>query len=403
MAQLSFQQFLLRQPSYPEQQPTDRYYYDLCCRLIDTAVQSRLLETYHTSVIERACLALTGYYQDVICDAGLWRSFIDRNRAMYRRTLPFFEVGDDYMDYELNFADVQFMLWYATSMYSDKQRRTYPLDCNIRQLAQMLYEILESEYDNAPMPEGYVFGRELEMHDPGDQETLFSLGNWLFMHSWLLTPAYALTLSGILNRPETKGGDIEAIREALEQSMSEHPTGPLALHLSHWVSLVAEGKLPRQPRRQPSDEEKPRHPYYDSFIAANDGSPIRFISGYDDLNSFLIDALGWDKEEKHLPQLQNDKDFVLLVNPDKGMLVARNVSRCIAAPQNSSYDRQYARQHAIDLLTVRGLCPRDLLVYCLDNGWLPDATFPGSDDTRLVADNADFIARCYLQHYYTAD
>ena len=117
MAQLSFQQFLLRQPSYPEQQPTDRYYYDLCCRLIDAAVQSRLLETYHPSVIERACLALTGYYQDVICDAGLWRSFIDRNRAMYRRTLPFYEVGDDYMDYELNFVDVQFMLWYATSMY----------------------------------------------------------------------------------------------------------------------------------------------------------------------------------------------------------------------------------------------------------------------------------------------
>lgn len=121
------------------------------------------------------------------------------------------------------------------------------------------------------------------------------------------------------------------------------------------------------------------------------------------MNSFLIDTLGWEKGEKHLPQLQGDKDFVLLVHPDKGMLVARNVSRCIAAPQNPSYDREYARKHAFDLLTVRGLCPRDLLAYCLDRGWLPDAAFPGSDDTRLVADNADFIARCYLQHYYTAD
>lgn len=92
-----------------------------------------------------------------------------------------------------------------------------------------------------------------------------------------------------------------------------------------------------------------------------------------------------------------------MVSRDKGMLVAVDIARCISHPSNPIYDKEYARHHAIELLTERGRCPGDLLRYVCSNGWLPDAVFPGSDDHRLVADNWDFISRCYLQQYYRGD
>ena len=92
-----------------------------------------------------------------------------------------------------------------------------------------------------------------------------------------------------------------------------------------------------------------------------------------------------------------------MVDPKKGMLLARNIAKCIASPHNQLYDKEYALRHAMDLLTERGCCPGDLLRYVCNKGWLPDALFPGTDDSDLVKHNWDFIARCYLQQYYRGD
>lgn len=398
MSQLTFERFLLSQPSYPRVQPTDKYYYGVCLKLIELTATSHLLDEYHPSVVERAMLALTGYYQDIICDAGLWRAFINRNRALYNRTLPFYDTSDEYMDYELNPEDVTFMIWYATSMLSDKQRFTSPCDHGILQLSKILFDYLERIYDESPMPEGYCFGRELELHDPDDAETLYNLGHWLFMHSWLLTPAFALTLAEMVASIDES--DMDALRKKMEQAMSSEPTGPLALYLNEWVRLVAEGKMPKSKQTQP---EVVIHKYYKQFVAATGGATVAFFRDYDALNTFLKHSMGWDKSVDHLEQVRDLGYFTLMVTEEKGLLVAPETARSIAAPENPWYDAEYARDHAFALLTQRGRCPADLLRRCIKEQWLPDASFPGTDDRRIVATNADFVARCYLQKYYRAD
>lgn len=407
MDKLTFQQFLLRQPSFPKEQPTDKYYFALCQKLIDIAAASGLMEDYHPTVVNRTMLALIGYYQDVICDGGLWHAFIDCNRRWYGKPLPFYDIPDDYMDYELNLADVEFMVWYAASMYSENHRYRYPRAENLMNLARILFDELERVYEESPMPVGFCFGRELEMHDPDDHETIFALGNWLFMHSYLLSPAYALTLTEILSEPEVaKGDDMELIQKRIEQSMNEDPTGPLALFLGEWVSLIIKGKLPKLPEnRAAKDPDEPQeHPYYTAVMATTGGSPIMFFRTYEELNDFFVNTIGWKKGEEHLLMMKGHHDFVILVNREKGMLLAKDVARCIAAPENPCYDKEFARNHAIDLLTVRALCPHDLLEYCLHHDYLPEAAFVDSDhDTRLVHDNSDFISRCYLQQYYRGD
>lgn len=396
---ISMEQFLMWQPSAPRETSTDRYYLDVANSLVEAASRRGIFAGYPEKVVERAALAVTGYYQDVIADAGVWRSFINECRKLYGYTVPFFDDGGDYVDYELNRADVRFMVWYALSMSYEAKRVCNPMDVNLLAGADAWWKVLEESYEDAPLPEDYSMAKELELHAEEDREAVYRLGNWLFMHCYLMTPAYALTLSETVAGIDlTKEENIGKLRDLMEQSMSENPTGPLALYLGEWLQLIVRGKLPRETY----SEEKEEHKYYRLFTQATGGKIIEFFDSYESLNRFFIEALGWEEGQEHLPQMKGSHDFILKVDPKKGMLLARDIARCIACPDNLLYDREYASAHAMDLLTVRGVCPGDLLKYVCENGWLPDAHFPGGT-TETVKSNWDFIARCYLQQYYRGD
>ena len=399
---ISREQFLLRQPAMPEETETDKYYFNLCNRLADIARERKLFPSYPEKVMERAALVLIGYYQDVICDAGIWRSFINECRRLYGYTVPFYSKEDSgYMDYELNKADVQFMVWYALSMNYENRRVCYPFDKEILEGAEVWYEELERVYDESPLPVDYRLASELEIHAEEDREAIMKLANWLFLHCYLMTPAYALTLTEITSEFDlSKEEGIIDLQKKIDASMWQDPTGPLALYLGEWLYLIVEQRPAPQSKQKISDGE---HKYFTAFTKFTGGKNLQFFSTYEEMNRFFIDALGWAEEESHLPQVKNDHDFVLMVDPQKGMLLARNIAKCIACPYNDLYDKEYAKNHAMDLLTERGCCPGDLLRFICEKGWLPDAVFPLSDDHETVKENWDFISRCYLQQYYRGD
>lgn len=396
---ISKQDFLVWQPNYPEITETDPYYWELANRLVKVAKENSFYKELPKGVIKRVALCLTGYIQDVISDAGIWRSFVEANRKLYGWSVPFHETPEEYIDYELNREDVRFLAWYAIAMGYEETRDLYPHDKRLLELADIWYAHLESIYEEAPVPETYNISRGLDFNDQEDSKDIYRLGQWLFLHCYLLTPAFSMTLGDIMSDPELiKQENLPMLHERLEQSMMQDPTGPLALFISEWVYLILNGKLLKH-----KEETAEVHPYYDRFTKATGGKTIEFFDTYESMNRFFIEKLGWEAGEEHLPMMKGERDFVLMVNKYKGMLAARNVARCIASPENPFYDKEYAKLHAFDLLTVRGLCPGDLLRVIFDHNWLPDAHFPGTDDYKLVEENRDFIARCYLQQYYTGD
>lgn len=399
---VTMQQFLLRQPAAPEQTSTDRYYLDLCNRLVDIAKDGQLFPGYPEKVVERAAMAVIGYYQDVICDAGIWRSFITECRRRYGYTVPFYDDGkEEYLDFELNRMDVRFMVWYALCMNYETLRVRNPFDDEIVNGADAWWEELDRVYDESPLPEDYRLTHELEMHAEEDRDAVMKLGNWLFMHCYLMTPAYAMTLSEIASHYDlSKESQVVEFQKSMEQSMSEDPTGPLALYVGEWLYLIVEGKLP--PVRK-AKQDIHEHKYYTAFTRATGGEILKFFGSYGEMNSFFIDSMGWEAGQEHLPQLKGSRNFILMVDREKGMLLARNIAECIKAPMNPYYNPEYAKEHAMELLTERGCCPGDLLRYVCGNGWLPDAVFPGGDNHEIVSRNWDFISRCYLQQYYRGD
>lgn len=402
MAELiSKEQFLIKQPSFPEETVTDGYYHRLANLLAESMIKRKILEDWPKEVIARSALCVTGYIQDVICDSGLWRSFIESHRRMYGKWLPFYEIGEEYVPHELNYEDVRFLLWYSLCMNYEDRRVWNPLDERIEKGAALWYEMLDQIYEEAPEPVDYFTWKGLEMNNPEEFDHIMHFGHWLYIHSYLMSPAFALTLGEILSRPGMKDSDnfIE-VQNAIQEAMGNVPTGPLAFFLQEWLYLILENKKISVDEMVSGREE---HPIYSKFISATGGSIIKFLENYEAFNDFVIEHLGWTAGEHHLPSLMDAENIVLMVNRYKGMLLARDICKCICLPDNPLYDKTYARDHAIELLTVRGRCPGDLLRYLFDNDALPDARFPDSEDYEAVHLNRDFISRCYLQQYYTGD
>lgn len=396
MDKIEIKDFQFRQPTFPQNDPTDKFYLDIANNLLGIIEASGIGKEMPEGVVRRLALGITGYFQDIIADAGIWRSFVDANRKMYGYSVPFHQTGESYIDYELNPEDIRFLTWYIIAMSYEDMRDLYPLNAKVIELADMMFGYLEAEYDDAPVCESFNLARGLEFNDPEDSEKIYHFGYWLFFHSYLMTPAFALTLSEIMADPNMlKQENVTQLHARMEQAMMEDPTGPLALFTTEWLKLIIDGKLPENKKRNGGN-----HPYYDKFIKATNGKCIKYFGDYQEMNTFFIEKMEWEKGEEHLPVMKKEKYFVVMVNPERGMLVARNSARCIADSDNPYYDKDYARKHAFEYLSVRGRCPADLLKYAFANGWLPDAVFPDTNDSELVKNNYDFIARCYLQQYY---
>lgn len=95
--------------------------------------------------------------QDIVSDAGLWRSFVDANRELYGWSVPFHEIPENYIDYELNREDVRFLVWYTVAMLWEEQRFIFPHDARLLDFADGCFAILEEVYDDAPVPENSIY------------------------------------------------------------------------------------------------------------------------------------------------------------------------------------------------------------------------------------------------------
>lgn len=392
--ELTEREFQLRQPGSGAESDTEGFYLAVARELFDAwEADGAPLHDVAPVVKKSVVISVVGYYQDVVADGGLWHAFTDECRRMYGNPVPFIKV-DEYVDYELNNADVHFLTWYAVAMYDLSRRYIAPADASLCALADMFFSILEGYYADAPIPQEYRLVHELDLHDEGDRQAIMDLGRWLPEHSYLLAPS--LTLSGAELFEEVDGAaHPEEFARRLRDLSVDEPSGPLALYVGEWIHLMIKGRVPAAdvaPKAEP-------HKYYAPFMQASDGERILFFGDYDELNRFFIDALGWEPGVAHLEQLRGHADYTLLINKEKGLLVAVDVARCIAKPGNKLYDKTYALAHSFELVSRRGRCPADLVRYANDEGWLPDVVFPGTS-TPLSRADIDLAARCYLQEYY---
>ena len=409
--EITIKEFMLKQPNYPEVAESDKYYIILANRLAKLLTNSRLLINEPEQVRKDVILAAVGYFQDIIADAGVWRSFCTVCKEYYGTPLPLYPIPDDYIESELNEVDLRFVIWYVIEMSRNEQGSLSPFDPAIERTAHLIFNVFDAEYDDAPIPVELQMAFDVDLNDESEAQRIYDLSYWLFWDCWFLRPAAREALSRAaaeahrIIKENPREEDARPLLAELNRNvMVESVTGPLALPIGEWLRLIVDGVMPKLDIAQNATQSVKPHKYYTALLQATGGKEIAFINSYDALETFLSEQMGWGPSaEGHLPALRHADNFVILGNPEKGILIAPDVAQYLSHPDNPLYDATAAAAEAHTLVTTPGRVPHDLLKYAFANGMLPDARLPHDKQGTLLHTNWDFLSRLYLGPYSRPD
>lgn len=373
---------------YTRQQTTDSYFVELANRLFHICPLTDIPDTCK----KKLCLYTAAYLEDLISGLGLWQAFSTQHRRLYGNALPFYTVNPDYIKDEINEEDIRFIIWNTLGKTLYPHPYINPMDDAIAETGRLFFRLLDEEYETAPSNDvltDYFMGF-------GDKEEANRKLKWLFGHTYLTEPSVQ-----------------EYIAQVTEADKFIIPCGPLALFLYEWIDLLTgnqtdnwrqmEGLYPARPELSEEMKEKNRN-IHRLFTQGTGGASIVYLNGYEELHRFLTHVLQWPDDANHtLPQMKGHRNFVMMANPEKGILLANDICEYISDPLNPLYNQETASREAFSLLTTPTKCPPDLMVYLISGRYIPDAQIPGCGEKELVQENVDFIARHSLLYYYRGD
>ena len=303
--------------------PTDDYYLMLAQYVDKLWAGMKVLPEVGEGLRKRVALDLVGYFQDVVADAGLWRSFVKMCRHLYGRPVPFYDEPDGYVDAELNQIDVQFIAWYSLESHLGFMGLVSPVDSDLLRLSHQVYRLFAYIYDDAPAASDFKPLQELDLDDREQVRNIFLTSGWLFWNSYFMRP-----VSKHHYEPEVDENEELSVEETLTDESRLHttfeqPTGPLALLADEWLRLIVDDRIPAAANPRRGDD----HEYFTALCRATGGDPIAFCATYDDLERFLSEQLGWgDEPGGHFPHLRGHNNFVIYADRHKGMIIAKDIA-----------------------------------------------------------------------------
>ena len=247
-----------RLPDPDDFKATDEYYLTLAKYIGKLWESMDVFPEIGEEMRKNVVVNLVSYYQDVIADAGLWRAFVMMCRKLYRRPVPFYDEPEDYIDYELNLVDVQFIVWYSLESQLGFNGLVSPFDLDLLRFARQVYKLFDFLYEDAPEPENFKQLMELDIDDREQVRDIFRMSGWLFWKSYFLRPVSKHAYEPEVDEDEELTVDETLTDERRLRTTFEQPTGPLALLVDEWLRLIVGNRLPKE-KRQPVQKE---HKYY---------------------------------------------------------------------------------------------------------------------------------------------
>ena len=201
------------------------------------------------SIRRDVVLAVTGYFQDVVADAGLWRSFTRLHDERHGTPLPHYGRGEDYIDYELNRDDVRYVIWWTIAGEAGNGTLD-PHDAELEALAMAFHMLLDEEYEKAPVPRQWCVANEVDLDNPLDAQRIYDFAYWLYWRSFLLRPSSQAVMERAMPEAHAiiaRAGESDArplLQDLNERLMSTEPAGPIPLTTAQWLHLIIDDKLP---------------------------------------------------------------------------------------------------------------------------------------------------------------
>lgn len=249
MMEIKVKDFMERQPNHPRVAETDQFYLWIALRLAKLWDESPWLRQMDDNVRRDVVLAVTGYYQDVVADGGVWRSFTRLHNERHGSPMPHYGRSENYVDYELNLNDVRFVIWWTIAGEHDSDALD-PHDKELEALSTAFFMLLDEEYENAPVPRQFSIASEVDLDNPQDAQLIYDYAYWLYWRSFLLRPSSLVVMEEAMPEAHaiiTRVGKSDArplLQELNERLMSTRPAGPIPMTTAQWLRLIIDDKMP---------------------------------------------------------------------------------------------------------------------------------------------------------------
>jgi hypothetical protein len=249
---------------HPDQKPsqTDQYYQRLSNRLQDRFCSLGMVAEEHTGeVLHRGAILLTNYMEDIVADAGIWRTFSNLCQKLYGHPVPLYHEEEEYYADEPSLNAIRYLLW---SVASDVSGDFVFSDANtLDMMAYAAYDILQEVFEEAPINEQLAddVSAQLEIATKGFDE-LRSVLMWIYNGCYLTTGSENQQLlikhtEELLNLSERgQFPDMTpamAFYYATTKSIFSYKIGPLALYPKDYLAVLMRTKGMEQ---QAEDVEK---------------------------------------------------------------------------------------------------------------------------------------------------
>ena len=132
--------------------PTDAYYLRVCNdvkkRLLKWSDVPLFMENLSEGDLDQLCCFLVCYFEDIISQTNLWRTFTRKHEELYGKKIPFYNAKD-YLEDEINKEDVSFLIWYYLNTING-ERFIHPYHLLLIDASAKVMEVLDEEYEYAP-------------------------------------------------------------------------------------------------------------------------------------------------------------------------------------------------------------------------------------------------------------
>jgi len=194
-------------------------------------------------MMKKMALKVTLYFEDIICDCGIWRSFVEKHHELYGQWLPFYDITEEYYADEPHIQDIAVLIWDCLLEELDGEI-IVPHSPYLLQVAREFYEVLEDEFEKIPINEELkAYFEEAPFLD--DFITLRFILQWVYGFCYLTTgygTADAVDdeceiVSSVLRLDED---DDRVLYAAMSQVCVKVKVGMLALLPQEWLALILE-------------------------------------------------------------------------------------------------------------------------------------------------------------------
>lgn len=147
-----YMQSWLKEAGHTRIEAADNWYLDLANRLYRLLDELSRYSDRSADFLSSTAIRLSLYLHDAIHQKGGWITFITRCHELYGSYLPFYHLDNTYYPDEINTQDIALILWMQENQPGQLQVGN-PLDRELSDVAARIYELLDSVFEEAPIPD----------------------------------------------------------------------------------------------------------------------------------------------------------------------------------------------------------------------------------------------------------